>query len=68
MNSLPVKLEGVAGEAVLESRIGLINQLIDAPISACLEGAILCANNPEVRTMDKLSDRSLIVIKHSGVS
>jgi hypothetical protein len=53
-------VEGEAGVAVLLKSIGLINQLIDAPISACLEGAILCANNPEVRTMDKLSDRSLI--------
>jgi len=41
MNSLLLKLEGVAGVVVLDKSIGLINQLVDAPISAYLEGAIL---------------------------
>jgi hypothetical protein len=68
MNSLPVNVEGDAGVVELLKSIGLMNQLVDAPNSACLEGAILCANNPEVRTRDRLSDKSLIMIKPSGVS
>jgi hypothetical protein len=62
MKSLPVKVEGEAGVVVLLKSIVLINQLIDAPISVCLEGANPWANNPEAHTSDKLRGKSLIQI------